>query len=173
MKLKKIVTLMMVMLCVGAVALAEITVQTVADPTYVRSTPEIAENIIDSLKSDREYEWGGNIEIDERGVAWLDIYYSSNKYGWVSSLHCNLIQENGKVIHFVTDDVPDTQILALEEVEVYSGPGTNNIYLGVIYAGDVAEFTGFRKKDAKGIEWYQIISAYGNGWVSSEHTMIF
>ena len=174
MKLKKTVTLMLVMLCVGTVALAEITVQTVADPTYVRSAPEIAENIMGELKANRVFEWAGHIAVDERGVAWLDLLYSDYKYGWVSSLHTNLLDgDTGEMIEMPISVSSETLVIATERVNVFSDPAYNSSVMGSMQTGDYAKFTGFKKKDTKDNLWYQINYNNISGWVPADSVSIF
>lgn len=71
MRIKRIIALTLALLCFATVALADIYVRTVADPTYVRSKPKIARNIQKELSAGLALEWGGNVQLDDRGIAFL------------------------------------------------------------------------------------------------------
>jgi len=59
--MKKVLAVILLLLCMGTAAISEIYVNTVADPTYVRTEPKIAKNIVKELKPNQSYEWGGHI----------------------------------------------------------------------------------------------------------------
>ena len=168
MRINRIIALTLALLCFATVALAEIYVRTVADPTYVRSKPKIAKNIQKELSSGMVLEWGGNVQLDDRGVAFLDVYYGNNKYGWVSSLHASLwISDTNEYIELpvVIDSENPTNVIICQSVNAYSGPGTTYSIVGYLEAGDYAKYTGFAKKDSSGHTWYQIKFGSFQGWV--------
>ena len=173
--MKKAVTLILALLLVGAAALADSSVLAVADPTWVRSSPGLGDNIVDKLVQGWYYEWGGNISYDSRGIAWYDVWYGAGKYGWVSSLHGNLIDDETGGAHNDTSVAygNGTSIRANSEVNVRTGPGTEYAIIGVMYAGETADYTGTSKKASNGRLWYQI-NYYNNiGWVSASLTSIY
>jgi len=168
MRIKRIIALTLALLCFATVAMAEMYVRTVADPTYVRSKPKIAKNIQKELSAGLVLEWGGNVELDDRGIAFLDVYYGNNKYGWVSSLHASLwISETDEYIELpvVIDPENPTNVYIRQNVNVYSGPGRTYSIEGYMEAGDYVKYTGFSKKDSGGHTWYQIKFGSFQGWV--------
>lgn len=172
--MKKIVALMLVLMMVGSAALAEVCVLTTANPTYVRSSPMIAENIIDQLPPNYLYTWGGHVSVDTRGVEWYDIYYDGYKYGWISGLHGNLVDSaTGQTwVDHSTYRGNDTTIYATQGVSVYTGAGYGYATIGYMYAGDTADYTGFSQKDSNGNLWYQINYYNSTGWVPAQYTSI-
>ena len=172
--MKKTVALVLALLLIGAAALADYAVYAIADPTYLRSGPGISGERLTNLRPDSAYEWGGNISVDERGVAWFDVFFG-NKYGWVSSLHADLCdRQTGALQNYVNYPLPDDcTLFARRDLDVYSDAGTNSYYIGTLYKGESAIFTGFRKKDSKGREWCQIRFYSERGWVPSENAEIY
>ena len=172
--MKRILTLVLTFILIGSMALAEVYVLATADPTYVRSAPEIAENIKGQLEANYLYEWGGHVSVDTRGVEWYDVYYSSGEYGWISGLHGNLYDnETGEtfVDHSVTLG-KGTSIQADADVNVRSGPGTEYSIIGSLLKGETMDYTGTSQKSSTGKLWYQINYNNQIGWVSSGYTHI-
>ena len=172
--MKKTVALILALLLIGAAALAEYAVYAIADPTYVRDAPGISGERMANIRPDALYEWGGHTSVDERGVAWFDIFYG-NKYGWVSSLHADLYdRQTGRMQNYVNYPLPDdTTLFAKRDLDVYSDAGTSSYYIGTLYKGESAIFTGFRKKDSKGKEWCQIRFYGQRGWVTAKDAEIY
>lgn len=177
MRYKAIITvaLLLILLCSAAVAEIEVEyyVLATADPTWVRSEPGLGDNIIDKLIPDNLYEWGGHVEVDNRGVDWYDVCYDSNKYGWISGLHGNLVNQFGQPYtdHSVSLG-HGTSIRADADVNVRLGPGTRYATLGTLYKGETADYTGTSEKDSEGRLWYQINFYDSRGWVIAEYTSI-
>ena len=172
--MKKTLALILALLCIGIAALAETAVYAIADPTYLRSAPGINGDRMVNLRPDAVYEWGGHTSIDERGVAWFDVFFGS-KYGWVSSLHADLCDtQTGRLQFYTNYPTPKlTTLCATRDTDVYSDAGTSSYYVGTLYRNDTAIFTGFRKKDSKGREWCQIRFYGERGWVLSRDSEIF
>lgn len=172
--MKKLVALTLVLLMLGTVALADSYVLAVADPTWVCSSPGLGDNIVDKLVQGSTYQWGGHVSYDSRGIAWYDVWYSG-KYGWVSSLHGNLIDNSTGEAHNDPSVAygNGTSIRANSEVNVRTGPGTEYAIIGTMYAGETADYTGTSRKASNGKLWYQI-NFYNNiGWVSASLTSIY
>lgn len=169
------VTLSLLLLCSTAVAEIEVEyyVLATADPTWVRSSPGLGDNIVDKLTPDTLYEWGGNIEVDSRGVDWYDVFYGSGKYGWISGLHGNLVNQFGQPYtdHSVSLG-HGTSIRANADVNVRLGPGKGYTTLGTLYKGETADYTGTSERDSNGQLWYQINFYDNRGWVSAKYTSI-
>lgn len=172
--MKKILVLMMVLLLIGAVALADMVVLAIADPTWVRTSPNLGDNIVDKLVPNSIYQWGGNVSYDNRGIAWYDVYYSGG-YGWISSLHGNLIDSETGITHNDTSVAlgNGTSIRANSEVNVRSGAGTEYSIIGKLYAGQTVDYTGTSKKGSSGRLWYQVNYNNQLGWVSSAYASIY
>lgn len=168
-----LVLLILLLLCgaANAVMFESAHVLAVADPTWVRSAPEIAENIVDKLASGNTYEWGNHVFFDERDIAWYDVYYSG-KYGWVSSLHANLIDDESGVSFNATDVVLGnmTAIVATDVTGVLDEPESGNL-IGILFEGEGADYTGM-KKEVNGKIWYQVNYYNNSGWVSSDYAEI-
>lgn len=176
MRIKRIIGLTLALLCFATVALADIYVKTVADPTYVRSKPKIARNIQKELSAGLALEWGGNVQLDDRGIAFFDVYYGNNKYGWVSSLHASLwISENDEYIELpvVIDPKNPTNVCIRQNLNVFDGPGTTYSIVGYLETGDYAKYTGFAKKDSGGHTWYQIKFGSFQGWIPASAASLF
>ena len=172
--MRKTIALILTLLMIGCAALAESYVLAVADPTWVRSSPGLGDNIVDQLVQGNYYQWGGNVSYDSRGIAWYDVIYSG-KYGWISSLHGNLIDgESGEYHNDTSVAIGNgTSIRANSEVNVRTGPGTEYAIIGTMYAGETADYTGTSKAASNGRLWYQI-NYYNNiGWVSASYTSIY
>lgn len=172
--MKKIAILVLTLCLIGSFALAETRVKAVADPTWVRTSPNLGRNIVDKLSPGRYYTWGGNVSYDNRGIAWYDVYYSG-KYGWISSLHGNLVDDETEEIYDDTSTARGngTSIRASADVNVRTGPGTDYATIGKLYKGNTADYTGTSKRDGRGRLWYQI-NYYGElGWVSYRYTVIY
>lgn len=174
MRIRKIVALALALLVMGVAALAEDVVYAIADPTYVRTAPGIDGDRAANLRPDSVYQWGGRISVDKRGVAWFDVFYG-NHYGWVSSLHADLYdRQTGRFWNYTNSPAPDdTQLFAKRDLDVYSDAGTNSYYVGTLYKGQSAIFTGFRKKDSKKNEWCQIRFYNQRGWVLAKYSDIY
>ncbi len=174
MRFRKIVALALALLVMGVAALAEDVVYAIADPTYVRDAPGISGERAANLRPDTAYEWGGHISVDDRGVAWFDVFYG-NHYGWVSSLHADLCdRQTGQFWNYTNVPAPDdTSLFAKRDLDVYSDAGTNSYYVGTLYKGETAIFTGFRQKDSRGGEWCQIRFHNQRGWVLSRDAEIY
>jgi len=172
--MKRIVAIALVLLFLGSAAMAEVVVLAIGDPTWVRSSPGLGDNIVDKLVTGSYYRWGGNISYDGRGVAWYDVYYSGH-YGWISSLHGNLVDsETGDTHNDPTVSMGNgTSIRANAEVNVRSGPGTGYAIIGRMYAGETADYTGTSKRASNGGLWYQINYYNTTGWVSASYTSIY
>ena len=175
--MKKIISLLLItaVLLASASALAD-SVKAVADPTYVRTGPGLSYKTIDYLPGNTYYQWGGDVAYDDRGVAWYSLYYGINgAYGWVSSLHANLVSN----AHYGNEDarngayLKDTSVYAVYDADVHTGPAGNYGTIGTLYSGQSADFTGFRQADSYGVTWYQIIYHGNSGWVSSQYTGIW
>lgn len=169
--MKRIAIMVLLICMVGSFALAETRVKAVASPTWVRTSPNLGQNIVDKLTPGNYYTWGGNVSYDSRGIAWYDVYYSGG-YGWISSLHGNLVDSYTGETHNDTSIAlgNGTSIRANADVNVRTGPGTNYMSIGTLYKGSTADYTGTSKKDSGGRLWYQI-NYYNNlGWVSSRYT---
>lgn len=173
--MKKLFALILALLLIGAAALADSFVLAVADPTWVRSSPGLGDNIVDSLVRGNTYKWGGNVSYDSRGIAWYDVWYGAGKYGWISSLHGNLIDSETGDTHNDTSVAigNGTSIRANSEVNVRSGPGTEYAIIGTMVAGETADYTGTSKKASNGKLWYQINYYNSLGWVSAGLTSIY
>jgi len=172
--MKKAIALILVLLLFGAAALAESYVLAVADPTWVRSSPGLGDNIVDKLVQGCTYRWGGNVSYDSRGIAWYDVIYSGG-YGWISSLHGNLVDgETGEAHNDTSVAIGNgTSIRANSEVNVRTGPGTEYAIIGTMYAGETADYTGTSQKASNGRLWYQINYYNSIGWVSANLTSIY
>ena len=172
--MKRAIALILALLMIGCAALAESYVLAVADPTWVRSSPNLGENIVDQLVTGNTYQWGGNVRYDSRGIAWYDVVYSG-KYGWISSLHGNLIDGADGSAHNDTSVAigNGTSIRANSEVNVRTGPGTEYAVIGTMYAGETADYTGTSKKAANGKLWYQINYYNSIGWVSASYASVY
>lgn len=172
--MKKTIALVLALLLIGAAALAEYAVYAIADPTYLRDAPGISGEKTANLRPDTDYEWGGHTSVDERGVAWFDVFYGS-KYGWVSSLHADLCDlQTGALLNYVNYPLPDDcTLFAKRDLDVYSDAGTGSYYIGTLYKGESAIFTGFREKDSNGREWCQIRFCGERGWVLSADAEIY
>ena len=172
--MKRIAVLVLIICLIGAAALAETRVKAVASPTWVRTSPKLGKNIVGQLSSGSYYTWGGNISYDSRGIAWYDVYYSGG-YGWISSLHGNLVDFDTGSTHNNTDIAlgNGTSIRAIDDVNVRTGPGTEYPQIGTLYRGDTADYTGTKKKARNGNYWYQINYYNRVGWVSSKLTKIY
>ena len=171
--MKKIAVLILVICLVGSFAIAETRVKAVASPTWVRTSPNLGQNIVDKLSPGNYYTWGGNVSYDDRGIAWYDVRYSGG-YGWISSLHGNLVDTTTGETHHDTD-VPrgnGTSIRANNNVNVRTGPDTNYQAIGTLYRGSTADYTGTSKRDGSERLWYQINYYNQLGWVSSRYTHI-
>ena len=157
MKLQRTIALIMALLFFGTVAFAEYAIYTIAEPTWVRSTPQAKDDIHDAnLKPDSIFEWGGHTSVDSRGVAWFDIFYGNN-YGWVSSLHVDLYdRQTDEFYHYTNYPTPNmTSVFAKRDLDVYSSVDSDAYFIDTMTKGESAIFTGFRKKDSKGNEWLQ------------------
>ena len=171
---KRIMALSVVLMLIGAAALGEVYVKAVASPTWVRTSPNLGKNIVDKLTPGNLYEWGGNVSYDSRGIAWYDVWYSGG-YGWISSLHGNLVDtETGYTHNDTTFAMGNgTAIRARTDVNVRTGPGTNYDIIGTLYAGSTADYTGTSRTDGSGRLWYQINFYNRVGWVSSRYASIY
>lgn len=172
--IKKTAAMILVLLFIGIAAVAETAIYTIADPTLVYNTPSNSNNHVANLPPDSLYEWGGHTTIDVRGVAWFDVYYG-NYYGWVSSLHVDLYDRaTGQFQYYENYPTPkNISVFAKRDLDVYSGPGTNEYFLGTLSKGESAIFTGFREKDSRGNEWLQIRYNWRHGWVRSKYAEIY
>lgn len=56
--MKKVLAVILLLLCMGAAALSEVFVVTIADPTYVRTEPKIAKNIVKELAPNQVIRMG-------------------------------------------------------------------------------------------------------------------
>ena len=171
--MKRILAIVLALLCLGTACLAEVYVYTVANPTYVRSEPRIAKNIVKELGANGYYEWGGHIVYDDRGVAFFDLFYSNYKYGWVSSLHANLWDSNEDITLDIYNGVKNTSVIITQDVTVRSDAGSRYAWVDELSRGNIVQFTGFKKKDSSGVLWYQIIYTGISGWVPSTCAVIF
>ena len=172
--MRKILVVALALLCLGSISLAEVYVNTVADPTYVRSEPKIAKNIVKELGANGTYEWGGHIVFDERGVAFFDLFYSNYKYGWVSSLHASLWDsDEGRAYDIIYDGAKDTRVFITRDVVVRSDAGSRFAWVDELRSGSTAQFTGYKKKDSYGELWYQVKYNGINGWVPSGCAVIY
>lgn len=101
------------------------------------------------------------------------MYYGSGKYGWISGLHGNLVDQYGQPYtdHSVSLG-KGTSIRADVDVNVRSDAGDRYSSIGVLLEGDTADYTGTSKKDSKGQTWYQINFHDRRGWVPSRYTHI-
>ena len=172
--MKKVVALLLILCCLGTAAMAEVYVKAIASPTWVRTSPNLGNNIVDKLAPGSYYEWGGNVSYDSRGIAWYDVWYSGG-YGWISSLHGNLVDTDTGATHNDSSIAlgNGTAIRANADVNVRTGPGTYYSSIGTLYKGSTADYTGTKKYDGSGRLWYQI-NYYNNiGWVSSRYTSIY
>lgn len=171
---KTIVSVIALMLILCAAALAD-SVKAVADPTYVRTGPGLKYKIIDSIPGGTTCQWGGDVEVDSRGIEWYSVYYNARgDYGWVSSLHANIVSNAGYGNEYARNGAYSngTSVYATGDVNVRTGPGKNYATIGTMYSGQSADFTGFKQNDSRGVTWYQI-NYYGNsGWVSSRYAKI-
>ena len=174
---RRVIALVLALLCVATAATAEYEIQfyvlATADPTWVRSEPGLGDNIFDRLPPDMLYEWGGHIETDGRGVDWYDVCYDSDKYGWISGLHGNLVDQYG--MPYVDHSVSlggGTSIRADSDVSVRSDAGEEYAIIGILFQGDTADYTGTSRKDGDGRTWYQINYFDNRGWVPASHTSI-
>ena len=124
--MKKILIHALILVLVGSASMAEKWVLAVASPTWVRTSPNLGKNIVDKLTPGNYYTWGGNVSYDSRGIAWYDVNYSGG-YGWISSLHGNLVDFDTGTSHNDTSYAygNGTAIRANSDVNVRSGPGTN------------------------------------------------
>lgn len=173
--MKKTITLILVLvLILCSTALAD-SVKAVADPTYVRTGPGLDYKIVDSLAANTTHEWGGEVVYDNRGIAWYSIYYGPyGTYGWVSSLHANIVSNSG----YGNEDARNgaysngTSVYATGDVTVRTGPGTNYGSLGTLYYGQSADFTGFKQDDSNGMTWYQINFYGDSGWVPARYAEV-
>jgi len=172
--MKKVLAVILLLLCMGTAAISEIYVNTVADPTYVRTEPKIAKNIVKELKPNQSYEWGGHIVFDERGVAFYDLFYSDYKYGWVSSLHASLWDSvEGMAYDINYDNALNTHVFIRRDTAVRSDAGSRYDQVGVLAVGDIAQYTGYNKKDSNGERWYQVKYNGISGWVPSSCAVIY
>ena len=166
--------MVLMLLCISTTALSEVYVNTIADPTYVRSEPRIAKNIVKELNANETYEWGGHIVFDERGVAFFDLFYSDYKYGWVSSLHASLWDSDTKMAYDILDDgAMNTKVFITRDVVVRSDAGTKYVWVDELQRGKTVQFTGYKKYDSNGELWYQIKYNGINGWVPSSCAIIY
>lgn len=172
--MKKIAILVLILCLIGSCAMAEVYVKAVASPTWVRTSPGLGDNIVDKLSPGSYYLWGGNISYDNRGIAWYDVIYSGG-YGWISSLHGNLIDAYTGAYHNDTEFSPanGTSIVATADVNVRTGPGTNYVVIGTLYNGMSADYTGTSQMDRNGRLWYQINYYNYVGWVSSLYSYVY
>lgn len=172
--MKKILVLALILVLIGSTSLAEKRVLAVASPTWVRTSPNLGKNIVDKLTPGNYYTWGGNVSYDSRGIAWYDVRYSGG-YGWISSLHGNLVDFDTGTSHNDTSYAygNGTAIRANSDVNVRSGPGTNYAVIGELYRGNTADYTGTSKKDSDGRVWYQINYYSELGWISSRYTSVY
>ena len=160
-------------MCISTTALSEIYINTIADPTYVRSEPKIAKNIVKELSANETYEWGGHIVYDDRGVAFYDIFYG-NKYGWVSSLHADLWDSDTRMAYALSyDDADNTHVFVTKDVSVRSDAGSKYEIIGQLERGTIASFTGYKKKDSSGNQWYQVKYQGISGWVQPSCAVIY
>ena len=172
--MKKILAIVLALLCIGTAALSEIFINTIADPTYVRSEPKIAKNIVKELSANETYEWGGHIVYDDRGVAFYDIFYGNYKYGWVSSLHADLWDSDTRMAYALSyDDAENTHVFITKDVSVHSDAGSKYEVIGQLERGTIASFTGYKKKDSSGNQWYQVKYQGISGWVQSNCAVIY
>lgn len=172
--MKKIAVIVLIICLIGSIALAESRVLAVGNPTWVRTSPNLGKNIVDKLTPGNYYTWGGNVSYDSRGIAWYDVYYSGG-YGWISSLHGNLVDfDTGETHNDTTYALGNgTAIRANADVNVRSGPGIDYSIIGKLYRGNTADYTGTSKRDNGGRLWYQINYYNETGWVSSRYTSIY
>ena len=170
--MKKTLALIVVLiLTLCASALAD-SVKAVADPTYVRTGPGLDYKTVDYLPGNTYYQWGGDVVYDDRGVEWYSIYYQ-NGFGWVSSLHANLVSSSGVEYSRNGAYSDDTSIYAACDVSVHTGPASNFGTIGTLYCGQSADFTGFKQTDSYGETWYQINFYGSSGWVPSRYTLVW
>lgn len=172
--MKRILAIVLALLCFGTAALSEIYIYTIADPTYVRSEPKIAKNIVKQLSPNKTYEWGGHIVYDDRGIAFYDIFYSDYKYGWVSSLHADLWDSDTNVAYTPSsDNTKNTSVFITEDVSMRSDAGSRYTVVGYLDRGTTVSFTGYKKKDSSGNQWYQVKYLGTSGWVPSSCAVIY
>lgn len=171
-RILELTLLLMMLACSAAMAVGY--VHAVADPTWVRTSPNLGQNIVGKLSPGQDYEWGGHVSYDSRNIAWYDVYYSGG-YGWISSLHGNLIDSDTGIPHNDTSTAlgNGTSIRANADVNVRSGPGTGYGVIGTLYRGNTADYTGTSRTDGSGMKWYQINYYNQVGWVAARYTSIY
>ena len=146
---KTLILILALTLLLCSTALAD-SVKAVANPTYVRTGPGLDYKIFDSLAPNTYHEWGGDVVYDNRGVAWYSVYYGPNgTFGWVSSLHANMVSSWGDGDSRNGAYSNGTSVYATGDVNVRTGPGTDYGRLGTLYFGQSADFTGFKQNDSR------------------------
>jgi uncharacterized protein YraI len=60
------------------------------------------------------------------------------------------------------------KITAVSGANVRSGPGTNYSIVGTAAYGAELAWYGVTKKDAYGVDWYEVLFGNHGGWVSSK-----
>ena len=119
---KALILILAFALLLCSTALAD-SVKAVANPTYVRTGPGLDYKIFDSLTPNTYHEWGGDVVYDNRGVAWYSVYYGPNgTFGWVSSLHANMVSSWGDGDSRNGAYSNGTSVYATGDVNVRTGP---------------------------------------------------
>ena len=155
--------------CLCASAQGYDAVRVTASPCYVRSGPGLGSRIVGTLSTGSYYNWAGSTEYDSRGIAWYNVYYSGG-LGWVSALH-------GELTSLGDGNAParsgtGTQVYTDASLNVRTGPGLEYPAIGVLMAGESADYTGFQETDSRGVAWYQIFYSGVTGWVSSAYAVV-
>jgi len=72
-----------------------------------------------------------------------------------------------------SDNTKNTSVFITEDVSMRSDAGSRYTVVGYLKRGTTVSFTGYKKKDSSGNQWYQVKYQGTSGWVPSSCAVIY
>ena len=147
-------------------AASDVRVVKLEGDSYLRKEPNRTGKSMGVLKKGEYVTWFGSKELDERGVAWYDVYHETLGTGWVSSKYTKIVSGTEAQIRigYVYADGGKSNLR--------KAPNLNGKIIATFNKGDTAVYMGEDSWDERGVQWYKISYKGNTGWVSSKYTSL-
>lgn len=167
MNMKKILSLLLMLMLISGLALADSVVGDSGD-SWIRSGPGLSYDKLGLLGEDDSAEYLGSTSTDSRGVDWYRVRFGSIT-GWVSSRYTRLSTSGDGDWNWGSGSA--RYVRATARVNVRSGPGTSYEDVGTLVRGECLTYLDETRYDSAGNAWYKAeYYSYGEVWVSAAYS---
>lgn len=162
MKIRRILSLVLVLMLIAGIALAEKV--TTTGSVNMRSKPGLSYTIINTVPKGvtlEELDW----DTDDRDIIWYKVKYGG-KTGWISSTYA---KEQGGWDDDDDDDEGTEVTLIYGSTNLRKSPSLSGTLLTSITKGTTVKYTETAVDD-RGVMWFKVTYKNKTGWISSKYT---